>query len=91
MDMECSTAGMNPEEVETMPPSWCGNGGEMIDRTHSVMGPNSHLKILADILPLGHSIYSIGDGLLYFGEWLFSFSPFMWIALTVRKLFVSAP
>src|SRR5208282_614182 len=90
MDMKCSTAGMDPEDVEAMPSSWCGKGGEMLDETHSVMGPNSHLKALADILPIGHAIYSIGDSLLYLGAWLLSFTPYMWLALTVRKLFSEA-
>ena len=62
-------------------------GGEMIDKTHSVMGPNSHLKALADIFPLG-SIYSIGDGFIALGEWLMSFCPYMWLALVIRKVYV---
>jgi hypothetical protein len=74
--------------VASIPSSSCRKGGEMIDQTHSVMGPNSHLKVLSDIFPLG-SIYSIGDGLLYLGLWLLDFTPFMWLALTLRKLYVT--
>jgi hypothetical protein len=77
------------QAVARIPASSCKKGGEMIDEVHSIMGPNSHLKALADIAPLGGNIYSIGDGLLYLGYWLFSFSPYMWLALTVRKIFVS--
>jgi len=89
VDMYCSAKDADPEELASTPPSSCVNGGEMLDETHSIMGPNSHLKVLADIFPLGHAIYSIGDGLLYLGFWLFSFSPYMWLALTIRKLFVT--
>ena len=88
MAAKCSTAGMDPDDVASMPTSWCGKGGDMIDRTHSVMGSNSHLKVLADIFPIG-SIYSIGDGLLALGEWLLTFCPFMWLALTIRKLYAA--
>lgn len=90
MDKFCSTRGMEPDEIDNIPPASCAVGGEMIDNTHSVMGPNSHLKFLADIFPLGHAIYSVGDGLLYLGDWLLSFTPFMWLALTIRKLFVAS-
>jgi hypothetical protein len=89
MDMKCSTRGMDPDEIAAAPSEWCGKGGEMIDRTHSVMGPNSHLKVLADIFPLGN-IYSIGDGLLYLGGWLLEYTPIMWLALVLRKLYVGA-
>ena len=88
MDMKCSTQGMDPEEIAAAPSGWCGKGGEMLDRTHSIMGPNSHLKALADIFPLGNT-YSIGDGLIYLGEWLQTFCPFMWLGLALRKLYRS--
>lgn len=65
----------------------CGNGGQFIDRTHSVMGPNSRLKLLADVFNFG-AIYSVGDGFLFLASWLFSFTPYMWVALVVRKLYV---
>ncbi len=81
----CSVpADVDPSDI---PASSCMKGGEMIDKTHSVMGPNSHLKFLADIFPIG-SIYSIGDGLIALGEWLLSFCPYMWLALVIRKLYV---
>lgn len=88
--------GIDPDDKETIaefnkliaqiPASSCRKGGEMIDKTHSVMGPSSHLKILSDIFPLG-SIYSIGDAGIHLGEWLLEFSPFMWLALTLRKMY----
>jgi hypothetical protein len=91
MDEFCSLKQIDPEEIADIPAAFCGKGGDMIDKTHSVMGPKSRLKILADIFPLGKAIYSIGDGLLFLGGWLLTFTPFMWLALTVRKLFVSIP
>lgn len=87
-EAKCSLKNVDPDLIPLIPANHCSKGGEMIDRTHSIMGPNSHLKALADIFPLG-AIYSIGDGLLYLGEWLLSFSPFMWLALTLRKLYVA--
>jgi len=63
-----------------------GKGGQYLDPVHTVMGANSHLKFLADIFDLG-SIYSIGDFMLMLGEWLWSFTPYMWIALVIRKLY----
>jgi hypothetical protein len=74
--------------VAAIPASSCRKGGEMIDRTHSVMGPNSHLKALSDIFPLD-GIYSIGDGMIYLGEWLLEYTPLMWLALALRKLYRS--
>jgi hypothetical protein len=75
--------------VANIPASSCRKGGEMIDETHSVMGPNSHLKALSDIFPLG-SIYSIGDAGIYLGEYLLGFSPIMWLALVIRKLYIGS-
>jgi Family of unknown function (DUF5317) len=76
----------DPEEAVNVPAISCIKGGEMIDETHSVMGPNSHLKALSDIVPIGSTIYSIGDGLLELGLWLLSFTPIAWLFLTIRKL-----
>jgi hypothetical protein len=99
MDKFCSPPVANTDDdayeeevayIAHIPTSSCKKGGEMIDDTHSVMGPNSHFKALADIFPLGHAIYSVGDGLLYLGDWLLSFTPIMWLALTIRKLFVTS-
>ncbi len=90
MNSQCSLKNLEPEEIASIPASSCAKGGEMIDETHSVMGPNSHLKVLSDIFPLGRAIYSIGDGFLYLGDWLLSFTPFMWVALTIRKLYILA-
>lgn len=89
LDTFCSPKQIDPEELEDIPPSSCVKGGEMLDEVHSIMGPNSHLKALSDIFPLGKAIYSVGDGLLYLGFWLFSYTPYMWLALTIRKLFVT--
>jgi hypothetical protein len=87
MEKFCSLADVDPADVPQIPAAACMKGGEMIDPVHSVMGPNSHLKALADIFPLGRNIYSVGDGLIYLGLWLLSFTPYMWLALTIRKVY----
>jgi len=75
--------------VAQIPASSCRKGGEMIDDTHSVMGPNSHLKALGDIFPLGN-IYSIGDAAIFLGDYLLGLGPLMWLALAIRKLYVDS-
>lgn len=54
------------------------------DDYHTVMGPNSHLKILADIFNID-GVYSIGDGLIFLASWLWKFIPIVWLTLMVRK------
>jgi hypothetical protein len=80
----CTTT--SQEIFNTTPKSSCLHGGQMIDYRHSVMGPNSHLKVLSDIFPEQGYTYSIGDGLLALSGWLFHFTPIMWLILTIRKL-----
>ncbi len=48
------------------------------DSLHVLMGPESHLAFLADIVPVGpvHSVFSVGDFLVAFGGFLI---PFMWL------------
>lgn len=57
------------------------------DDVHSVMGPNSHLKALADIFALPQGTASIGDFLILAGEWLWSYCPIIWLTLVLRKVF----
>lgn len=75
-------------DPDSIPSNACDKGGQFLDGTHSIMGPNSHLKILSDIFPLGGAVFSIGDAFIFLGEWLLSFTPAMWLALTIRKMFV---
>lgn len=79
------------EDASDYIPASCKVGGEMLDDVHSVMGPNSHLKVLADIFPLGHDIFSIGDGFISLGLWLLSFTPIAWLFLTLKKLAALIP
>jgi hypothetical protein len=51
-----------------------------------VQGDNSHLTAMADIWDLGDHIYSVGDGAIMLGDWLLTFTPFMWLALILKKL-----
>lgn len=74
---------INPASI---PRNACEKGGQFMDETHSVMGENSHLKVLSDIFPLGKQVYSIGDGFIFLGDWMLSFGPAMWLGLTIRKL-----
>jgi len=57
-----------------------------IDDTHCVMTSKTHLNFLADIVDLKSATYSIGDGLLIFGEWMFPFAPFIFLFDVTRKL-----
>lgn len=88
MAIKCAPIAPDDDDYDLVPAISCRKGGEMIDRTHSVMGPNSHLKALSDIFPLG-SIYSIGDAGIYLGSWLWDFMPLMWVGLALRKLYRS--
>ena len=69
-------------EVVTAPP----NPDGMIDDVHCVMTKDTHLNALADVFDLG-SIYSIGDFTLYLGEWLMTWTPWVWGALLVSKVY----
>jgi hypothetical protein len=59
--------------------------GQFLDSVHSVMGPNSHLKAMADIFDLG-SIYSIGDFGIILGMYFFPFLALLFIGLNLRKI-----
>ena len=58
----------------------------MIDDTHCQMTSKTHLNALADVFDLG-SIYSIGDFTLYLGEWLMTWTPFVWGYAVIKKLY----
>lgn len=49
------------------------------DPIHCMMGPSTHLNFLADIFDFHDGLYSIGDGLLYAGLWLWKYAPAVWI------------
>lgn len=49
------------------------------DPIHCMMGPSTHLNFLADIFDFHDGLYSIGDGLLYTGLWLWKYAPAVWI------------
>ena len=57
----------------------------MIDDVHCVMTNHTHLNALADVFDIG-GIYSIGDFLLYLGQWLGAFCPFIWGYAVTDKL-----
>ncbi len=57
-----------------------------IDDVHVVMTKHTHLNFLADVFDMHDAIYSVGDGFIYLGEWLFGFAPFIWIFESIRRL-----
>lgn len=72
---------------DKFPVMWNGVNGSGIpvggfrphDEIHCMMGPATHLNWLADIFDFHAGIYSIGDGLLLAGEWLWEYAPAIWI------------
>ena len=68
-----------PAEVDS-------DGVVMLDDDHCVMTKETHLNALADVFDLKDATYSIGDFLLYMGEYLFGFAPFIFLFDVVRKL-----
>lgn len=75
----------------SVPDVACIKGGQFLDPVHSIMGKNSNLKALADVFNLGDGLYSIGDFGIMLGEFFSTFTFYMWIALTVRKLATLVP
>ena len=73
---------MNDARFENLPTAG------MIDKQHCVMTSETHLNMLADIFDFGHDgIESIGDLCLDFGQWLWTFAPYVWGVLVIRKLY----
>jgi hypothetical protein len=58
----------------------------MLDDVHCVMTKDTHLNALADVFDLG-GIYSIGDFILYIGEWMQTWVPFVWASLIIGKAY----
>ena len=58
----------------------------MIDDVHCVMTSKTHLNALADIFDLD-TVYSIGDFMLYLGQRLMGFTPFVWGYAVIKKLY----
>jgi hypothetical protein len=67
-------------------PAFEADDAVMLDDTHCSMTPHTHLNFLADIFDMKDAIYSIGDFMLMFGEWLWAFAPALFVFDTVRKL-----
>ncbi len=63
-----------------------GDDGQFLDDIHSVMGHNSRLKWLADWINLKTEICSPGDLLIWLGDWLFGFTPLIWLTLLIKEL-----
>src|SRR5208282_1411341 len=59
--------------------------GQFIDSVHSIMGPNSRLKAMADVFDLGNGIYSIGDFGIILGSYLWPFLTLFFLGLNALK------
>ena len=57
-----------------------------LDDTHVLMTSKTHLNFLADWIDLREATYSIGDFLLYLGEFGLKYAPAVWLAVAVQKL-----
>lgn len=60
------------------------SGDQFLDDVHSIMGPNSRLKFLADYIDLKSSLYSPGDLLVMLGQFLWPFAIPAWVALVIK-------
>jgi Family of unknown function (DUF5317) len=58
----------------------------MIDDAHCVMTSETHLNVMADIFDFKDAIYSVGDGLINLGAWGWTWAPFVWVGLVIRRL-----
>ena len=58
----------------------------MIDSVHCVMTNDTRLNFLADIFDLKEAIYSVGDFGLMLGDWMWTFMPFVWATLILKKI-----
>ena len=58
----------------------------MLDETHCLMTEKTHLNFLADVFDLKTATYSIGDFLLIAGDWSWTFAPFVFLFVVIRKL-----
>jgi hypothetical protein len=77
-----------PKEIRFNKPMPAYEEGDtvMLDDVHCNMTNKTHLNALADIFDMHDAIYSIGDFLLMLGEWVGTFSPFVFVFDVVRKL-----
>ena len=57
-----------------------------LDDTHVIMTADTRLNFLADWIDLRTATYSIGDLLLFLGEWLMSVATPVWFYTVVMRL-----
>jgi hypothetical protein len=58
----------------------------IMDDAHTVMTSKTHLNFLADEFDLQDAVYSIGDGLLSLGEYLWEYAFLVWGLVVFNKL-----
>jgi hypothetical protein len=69
------------QDIITLP-----DGTRMLDDVHCIASDKTHLNLMADIIDFGGNYLSIGDLLLYLGEWLWTFMPFVYVFAVTRKV-----
>jgi hypothetical protein len=84
VEEKVATKEKNPDNWKM--PALVKNDAVMIDDVHCIMTSHTRLNFLADIFDFKTAIYSVGDGLIELGEWLFGFCPFIWLFDVARKL-----
>ena len=62
------------------------DGTTLLDDTHSLMTSKSHLNWLADVFDFKDEIESIGDIMIDFGGFMWTFAPYVWGFAVIRKL-----
>jgi len=86
LEIQKALASDDPDTVEEAELRLAGLQAEgMLDDTHVLMTENTHLNALADVIDLRSATYSIGDLLLYLGEWLMGFAFPVWMFEVIRR------
>lgn len=75
MPVVCNTHVCGPD----IPP------GTVLDGRHVTANGHQHLMFLADVWNMGN-IYSVGDGFLALGSWLWDFAPLVWGLILCLKV-----
>jgi len=65
---------------------WAFEEKGFLDDEHCLLTTKTHLNYLSDVISLQDTTYSIGDIMLYLGDWLWDFAPYIYVFATVYKL-----
>jgi hypothetical protein len=64
-------------------PKYASSG--MLDPEHCVMTDKTRLNFLGDVFDLD-GMYSIGDFFIISGEYIWSFAPYVWLTLILKRV-----